>query len=489
MPAEDSKMLRASASETGIGAIGALAAAVAVGLTFAAGDRASRSSDSRVTMNGISRGRNWLRPCGKGQKPLINRPLARDDIKDAHEGWKRKYRKAEDFEDIMKKTVYGKVQFQFASSHFTDQLPWVPITPGPTMTTGLKKDDENHHMQDAVYVRKYIEPAKFKKLELVSWEMPENCPPVCSLDELVAAGVQYGHTSCVWNPKMLPYLYSDMDGTHVFDLVQTSAQLNRACFYLQEAAAKGATILFSGTKAQAGPLVKKYGRLCRSHFVDHRWAGGLLTNFYQVKGSIEWMKKLRLEERQGAWKGLSDDVVKSNKRYATKLFRKYKGCQNMDVPPDILVVVDEVKDRNAVLEAQKMGIPVIGLLDSNSNPFYVDLPIPCNCSSTKSIELILSKLSDAVRRGSVVFDNQAVGDRPEFEKEFDPWVFSKDRLRWARRKSRRQPWQKVAYGSYENCKQVNPYGYIPQMQPWFDIQWQFIMGLNAQSCKPQKFRV
>eukprot|EP00929_Paragymnodinium_shiwhaense_P110510 TRINITY_DN775_c0_g2_i1.p1 TRINITY_DN775_c0_g2~~TRINITY_DN775_c0_g2_i1.p1 ORF type:complete len:551 (+),score=152.95 TRINITY_DN775_c0_g2_i1:116-1768(+) len=472
------------------GLAGSLAAAAAIGLAFVAGVRRSKSRQPQVAMYGITRGQNWLRPCAKGMKPLINRPLARDDIEDAHEGWKKKYRKASDFEDIMKKTVYGKVQFQFASSHFTDQLPWLPIVPGPTLWGDAKGEDScGHHPEDALYVRKYMEPAKFKKLELVSWEMPENCPPVCTLDELVNAGCQYGHNSCVWNPKMLPYLYSDMDGTHVFDLVQTSAQLNRACFYLKEAAAKGAKILFTGTKAQAGPLVRKAAKNCRQFYVDKRWAGGLLTNFYQVKDSMNLMKKLRTEMRQGAWQGLPEETQKWNKERAVKLWRKYQGVQHLEFLPDILVVVDEVKERNAVLEAARLGIPVISLVDSNSNPFYVDLPIPCNCSSTKSIDLVLSKISDAIKRGKVVFDNTSVGDRPEFEKEFDPWIFSKDRLRWMRRKSKRQPWHKAAYGNYENFKQVNPFGYIPQMQPWFDVQWEFRSGLNSQVCKPGKFRV
>jgi len=425
-------------------------------------------------MRYLRRGENYLRPTAKGMKPLINRPLASDSIKDAHYGWKKKYRSAGEMEDIMKKTIYGRVQFQFASEHFTDQIPWIPLT--GKSAGGVEAKAPNHHYDDALYVRKYIKTAKFKKLELVAWEMPENATKVVTLDELVRAGVQYGHSSSVWNPKMLNYLYSDFEGTHIFDLVQTAAQLNRSCYYLMEAASMGAKVLIVGTKDQAGGFVKQYAEECGAFYVDQKYAGGILTNFNKLRGSINLMTKLQRENDQGAWKGLDVEQIGRNQRKLRRLYRKYKGVAGMEELPDILICIDEVKERNCILEALKVGIPTICLCDSNSNPDPIDLVIPGNASGSRSIDLVLSKLSEAIKKGRQLEMITPVGDRKEIPREFDPWLFSLDRMRVFRRKTKRQSWHKVMYGNYENYKKCNPFGNITPVGDYFDVQWNMKMS-------------
>jgi len=459
-------------SEAGcLGSMAFAAAVAGIGLAVAAG-QVRRSS--RVSMNYLRRGENYMRPNAKGTKPLINRSIAADDMKVAHEGWKKKYRNADDMEDIMKKTVYGRAQFQFSSNHFTDELPWFPVA--GSSRAGNRGTEINHHYDNPFYVRKFISPAKFKKLELAAWEMPDNAPRVCTLDELVRAGMQYGHSAATWNPKMLPYLYSDFDGTHIFDLVQTSAQLNRACYYAMEAASKGAKFLFSGTKEQAAPFIKSSAEDTGSYYCDTRFAGGLLTNFKMVRASVDLMLKMKREQEQGAWNTLEEETALRNKMKANRLWRKYKGVADMTDLPDIMIVVDETKERNAVIEAARIGVPVIGLLDSNSNPDSVDLPIPGNASGSRSIELVMTKLTEAIKKGQAMYNAQAVGDREEIPREFDPWIFSKDRLRIFRRKTKRQAWHKTMYGSYENFKKANPYGYIPKMGEFEDIKWNFTVS-------------
>merc|ERR1719291_847846 len=140
----------------------------------------------------------------------------------------------------------------------------------------------------------------------MNWEMPANFSKSVTLEELVAAGMQYGHASGVWNPKMLKYLYAEHDGTHIFDLVQTAACLNRACYYVMEAASKGAVFLFSGTKDQAKPLIKAAALRTGMHYCDSRFIGGLLTNWQQVQKGVQLLKKMSVEYEQGAWKILGE---------------------------------------------------------------------------------------------------------------------------------------------------------------------------------------
>lgn len=393
---------------------------------------------------------------------MINRDVTKDMMLQSLDGWLKKYRKASDIEDIMKKTMYGKVQFQFSSEHFTDELPLITSQ----RQSGPRAKERPHLYDDFLYVRKYLEPAKFKKMSIVNWEMPENFTKSVTLQELVKAGVQYGHASGVWNPKMLKFLYSEFDGTHIFDLVQTAACLNRACYYAMEAASKGAVFLFVGTKQQAGTIVKQAAERTGMHYCDTRFVGGLLTNHAQVKKGIRKMKKMVLEKQQGAWRIESQQVQEKNELMIGRLIRKYQGVVNMDGLPDIVVFVDEVKERNPIAECTRIGIPTIGLIDSNSDPTFIDLPVPGNASGSRSIDLVIGKITESILRGQALRTATPVGDREVIPKEWDPWIFSKDRIRQIRRRSKRQPWHKVTYGGYDQFKKAHPFGRIPVMAPF-----------------------
>lgn len=420
-----------------------------------------------------SRGKNFFRPNAKGSKPMINRPITQNLLKESMEGWIKKYRGASDIEDIMKKTIYGRVQFQFASNHFTDEIPFIPM--GGSKSTGTRnQQDQMDHPDDVFYQRKYKNPARFKKMSIVNWEMPENYTKSVTLQELVQAGMQYGHSSGVWNPKMLKYLYTEYDGNHIFDLVQTAANMNRACYYLMEAASKGATFLFTGTKQQASKPIKQAALRTGMHYCDTRFVGGLLTNFRQVRKGVEKMKKMRLDRAQGAWKIESEQVQEKNALMIGRLIRKYQGVVDLEDLPDIMICVDEVKERHPVNECQRIGIPVVGLIDSNADPTYIDLPVPGNASGSRSIDLFVEKITEAIIKGQALHKMTQEGDREVIEKEWDPWVFSKDRLRQWRRRSKRQPYQKVYYGGYEQWKKAHPFGKIPAMAP-FDPEFAWVV--------------
>merc|ERR1719195_2035145 len=237
--------------------------------------------------------------------------------------------------------------------------------------------------------------------------------------------------------------------------------MNRACYYVLEAAAKGATFLWTGTKQQSASLIRKAALRTGMPYCDSRFVGGLLSNFKQVRKGVQKMKQLRLEREQGAWKVESAQVQEKKKLMIGRLIRKYQGVVDMTELPDILICIDEVKERHPINEATRLGIPVVCLCDSNSDPTFIDLPIPGNASGTRSIDLVVGKLTEAIIRGQAMRN---------MEKEGDPWIFSKDRLRYLRRRSKRQPWHKVRYGGYEQWKKAHPFGKIPAVAP-FDPQF------------------
>ncbi|CAE7461080.1 rps2 [Symbiodinium pilosum] len=309
-------------------------------------------------------------------------------------------------EKVVRQQLHGRVQFQFASQHFFDNVP---------MASGMSRNKRdfgifmNHDYDDMFYVRKFLEPAKFKKLALGNWEMPENATKSVTMRELVDAGAQYGHKSNKWNPAMLKYLYADNDGTHIFDLVQTAANLNRACYYVQEAAAKGASFILVGTKEQARPIVRKYGEEAGIHYTDLKpaipdsqelwFVGGLISNFPVIRKAVELMQKLREEKAQGAWNIFSEFQRFRLTCKLERLTKKYHGVEEMTGYPDICIFVDEAKERHPIAEMVRIGVPCIGMVDSNNEPKFVDIAIPSNTSSTKSIDLVIQKLCESIKKG------------------------------------------------------------------------------------------
>jgi small subunit ribosomal protein S2 len=434
--------------------------------------RHGAGSEARVMM--MARGQKFMRPSAKGLKPMVNRAICRNIIKQTWEGYTKKHRTLEDADKMIKTLLHGRVQFQFSSEHFTDSMPLMPAS--GRIERGGSVDTNWAPQETEFYKRKYLEPAKFKKLAIAAWEMPENVTKAVTLQELVQAGVQYGHKSGSWNPKMLQYLYADHQGTHIFDLVQTAACLNRACYYCMEAAARGAEFLMIGTKEQARSIIQSNALRVNAHYCDLRFAGGLLTNFEVVRKSVELMFKLREDKAQGKWGLLSLNERERAQCKLNRLTNKYRGVEKMTRFPDICIFVDQVKESNPLAECHRIGIPTIGLIDSNASPDMIDLPIPGNASGSRSIELVIGKITDAIVRGQEIRKSTPKGDEEAIAKEWDPWVFSKDRMRWIRRRSKRQPWHKSVFGGYEQYKKANPFGNIPVMTPFHEFKWNDILN-------------
>jgi len=399
---------------------------------------------------------------------LMHRKQFRNVIKDTIDGFEKSYTKASQVEDLVKRTMYGRVKLSFSSNHFTDEIPWYPH-PQSGLKTERANEEPDHIMDSPVYVRKYIEPSKFKKLSIPSWEMPESCNKTVSLQEMINAGMQYGHSPGMWNPKMLPFLYSEHEGTHIFDLVQSAASLNRACFWVMEAARKGAKIMWTGTKEQAGPIIKDAAIRTNSPYCDKRWVGGILTNQIQTKKGIAKMKRLVQERDQGAWEGMNKTMREKNELMINRFIKKYTGLTELSHLPDILIAVDGVKEKHAINEAEVCGIPVIALLDSNSNPKWIDFVVAGNASGTRSIDLFVSKLTEAIIKGRGMLAQDPTQE--PIEKVFDAWMFSKERRRELRRRSKRQHFQKLNWGTYDLWKKAHPFGIIPGVAKFQQFSW------------------
>lgn len=216
--------------------------------------------------------------------------------------------------------------------------------------------------------------------------------------QLLKSGVHLGHKTSRWNPKMFPYIFMEQEGVHIIDLVQTSKLLKEACDFVQIAAENKKTFLFVGTKSQVAELVKEEALNCDSFYVNHRWYGGLLTNWKTVKQRIQKLIHLEQQE-QTVFPNLGKKEVASLRKELTKLRVQLAGIKDMETIPDILIIIDQTYELTAVREALKLNIPIISILDSNCDPDLVDIPIPGNDDSISSIKIILSALSSSIRLG------------------------------------------------------------------------------------------
>ena len=216
--------------------------------------------------------------------------------------------------------------------------------------------------------------------------------------QLLKAGVHFGHKTPRWNPKMFPYIYMERNGIHILDLVQTSQLLQEACDFVEEAAQQGKTFLFVGTKPQAVEIIKEESLRCDSFYVNHRWYGGLLTNWKTVVGRISTLKKLE-DQEETVFPTLPKKEAATLKKQLHKLRVQLNGVKNMDRIPDIMIIIDQNQELTAVREAMKLNIPIISILDSNCDPDVVDVPIPGNDDAISSIRIILEALTDSIKAG------------------------------------------------------------------------------------------
>lgn len=223
--------------------------------------------------------------------------------------------------------------------------------------------------------------------------------PVVSLAQMMEAGVHFGHQTRRWNPKMDQYIYTARNGVHIIDLVQTAQLMEEAYSYMRTAAEQGKRCLFVGTKRQAAAIVAQEANRCGAYYVNQRWLGGMLTNWETIKGRVERLKELERREQTGAIDLLPKKEAAMLRRELGKLQKYLGGIKMMRRIPDMVVIIDQRREYNAIQECEKLGIPVVSMLDTNCDPDVVDIPIPANDDAIRSIKLIIGKLADAIYEG------------------------------------------------------------------------------------------
>lgn len=219
------------------------------------------------------------------------------------------------------------------------------------------------------------------------------------LAQLLEAGVHFGHKAHRWNPKMFPYIYTERDGVHILDLIQTAELLKQACDFAQAASEEGKTFLFVGTKRQAASVIAREAQRCGAYYVNHRWLGGMLTNWVTLKTRIQRLKDLESQQTDGRIDNLpKKEAAKVNKELE-RLRKYFTGVKNMSRIPDILLIVDQKCEITAIKEAVSLNIPIISILDTNCDPELATIPIPGNDDAIRSIKFIVQKLADSISLG------------------------------------------------------------------------------------------
>ncbi len=222
---------------------------------------------------------------------------------------------------------------------------------------------------------------------------------VVAMKQLLEAGVHFGHQTRRWDPKMAEYIFQARNGIHIIDLQKTSKKLDEAYQFVKEQAEEGKTVLFVGTKKQAQECMKEAAEKCGMYYVDQRWLGGMLTNFGTIQKRIQRLKDLEKMSEDGTFDVLPKKEVIGLKKEMAKLETNLGGIKDMHELPGLLFVVDPKKERIAILEAKKLGIPVVGLIDTNCNPEDVDYPIPGNDDAIRAVKLIADVMANAVIEG------------------------------------------------------------------------------------------
>ncbi len=233
---------------------------------------------------------------------------------------------------------------------------------------------------------------------------------VVSMKQLLEAGVHFGHQTRRWNPKMAPYIFTERNGIYIIDLQKTVKKLEEAYMFIRDISAQGESVLFVGTKKQAGDSVKEEALRAGAHYVNARWLGGMMTNFKTIRRRIERLEQLRKMEEDGTFDRLpKKEVIKLNLEIE-KLEKFLGGIKNMDKLPGALFIVDPRKEKIAVSEAKKLNIPIVAIVDTNCDPDEVDYVIPGNDDAIRAVKLIAGAIANAIiegRQGSDAVAEQA----------------------------------------------------------------------------------
>ena len=217
-----------------------------------------------------------------------------------------------------------------------------------------------------------------------------------NLSQLLEAGVHFGHKAYRWNPKMFPYIYSEINNIHILDLVQSASLLKEANKYVQLAAQDNKSFLFVGTKKQAASLIAQEAKRCESYYVNYRWLGGMLTNWSTLKERIAYLKDLEKQEAEHTFELLTKKEAVLRRKELKKLRQHLDGIKSMETLPDIVILIDQKREMTALKECRNLNIPIVSILDTNCDPDLIDVPIPGNDDAVRSIKLILKSLTDSI---------------------------------------------------------------------------------------------
>ncbi len=236
---------------------------------------------------------------------------------------------------------------------------------------------------------------------------------VITIKQLLEAGVHFGHHTRRWNPKMQEYIFTERNGIYIIDLQKTVKKFEEAYMFIRDIAANNGNILFVGTKKQAAEAIKEEATRCGMYYVNVRWPGGMMTNFKTIKKSINRLNSLTKMQEDGTFDLLPKKEVAAMQKEIFDLQKNLGGIKDMDTLPDAIFIVDPKKERNAVLEAKKLGIPVVAIVDTNCNPDDADYVIPGNDDAIRAIKLISSVIADAViegKQGEQLVETEAAAD-------------------------------------------------------------------------------
>ncbi len=241
---------------------------------------------------------------------------------------------------------------------------------------------------------------------------------IVSIKQLLEAGVHFGHHTRRWNPKMAEYIFTERNGIYIIDLQKTIKKFEEAYMFARDIASDGGTILFVGTKKQAADAIREEAERCGMYYVNVRWLGGMLTNYKTIRMSINRLASLEKMQEDGTFDMLPKKEVASLQKEMANLERNLGGIKNMDRLPSAIFIVDPRKEHNAVLEAKKLGIPVIAIVDTNCDPDDADYVIPGNDDAIRAIRLISSVVANAViegHQGEQMNEAEAVEEKAEAE--------------------------------------------------------------------------
>src|SRR3989304_6597567 len=272
----------------------------------------------------------------------------------------------------------------------------------------------------------------FNSLIFVQWRRNgrkmEGSMSTVTMKELLEAGVHFGHETKRWDPKMKPYIFGARNGIYIIDLQKTVQLFKEAYQFVRDVCSRGGFLLFVGTKKQAQETIREQAIRSGMFYINHRWLGGMMTNFQTIKRSVDRLNKLEAMKNEEIYNLLPKKEVLELEKERNRLERSLGGIKNMDRLPGTVFVVDPKKERIALKEARKIGVPSIGIVDTNCNPEEVDYVIPGNDDAIRAIQLFATKMAGAVMEGRQLYEKQLQTERVKAEKETAPPVSSKGEI-------------------------------------------------------------